>query len=162
MLLAEPSGQTRPLLQRDKVEIIDTDDGVSESIMYSVLASYDLKIDNIKFKGDIPIISHSSEYMRYSIDDIMFVFSINRVIVVFDNDYCINVTVSGRRLIVNDEDTGTYCDALGIPMRDSISSEFYVNAYFAYKFERIVQLTKNNAVYKKGIRSLLMRKILYS
>lgn len=161
-----PKDTFKIVLDYQKVEIVDTDDGVMEEAYLSELYNYGLKVENMVYKGgdtEAPyatIIDRQKGINHYFCEDYLFIYEANKVYAIIGNDKYFEVSIVRNHLVVNSELQG-YATTLGIPCRYSTKSPFFVTVYYNGDFERTVYLQEKDAIYKKGIRSQLLRKLLY-
>lgn len=167
MLIAVcPNESFDTVTRTDKIEIIDTDDGVMEEAYLLELHNCGLKVENMVYRGgdtEAPyaaIIDRQKGINHYSCEDYLFIYEANKVYAIIGNDKYFEVSVVRNHLVVNSELQG-YATTLGIPCRYSTKSPFFVTVYYSGDFERTVYLQEKDAIYKKGIRSQLLRKLLY-
>lgn len=160
MLYASPKNTFETVQDYQKVEIIDTDDGVMEESYFGDIKESGLKIENMKTTSSAAVIGSLRGVHHYECEEYLFIFEPTKVYAIIGNDKYIEVSISRNRLVINSELQG-YATTLGIPCRYSINSPFFVTVYYAGEFERVVYLQEKDAIYKKGIRSQLLRRLLY-
>ena len=160
MLYASPKNTFETVQDYQKVEIIDTDDGVMEEAYFGDIRESGLKIENMKTTSSAAVIGSLRGVHHYECEEYLFIFEPTKVYAIIGNDKYIEVSISRNRLVINSELQG-YATTLGIPCRYSINSPFFVTVYYNGDFERVVYLKEKDAIYKKGIRSQLLRRLLY-
>lgn len=160
MLYASPKNTFETVQDYQKVEIIDTDDGVMEEAYLGDIKESGLKIENIKTTSSAAVIGSLRGVRHYECEEYLFIFEPTKVYAIIGNDKYFEVSIMRNYLVVNSELQG-YATTLGIPCRYSTKSPFFVTVYYNGDFERTVYLQEKNAIYKKGIRSQLLRKLLY-
>ena len=160
MLYASPKNTFETVQDYQKVEIIDTDDGVMEEAYFGDIKESGLKIENMKTTSSSAVIGSLRGVHHYECEEYLFIFEPTKVYAIIGNNKYIEVSISRNRLVINSELHG-YATTLGIPCRYSTKSPFFVTVYYSGDFERTVYLKEKDAIYKKGIRSQLLRKLLY-
>ena len=160
MLYASPKNTFETVQDYQKVEIIDTDDGVMEEAYFGDIKESGLKIENMKTTSSAAVIGSLRGVHYYECEEYIFIFEPTKVYAIIGNDKYIEVSISRNRLVINSE-LQSYATTLGIPCRYSINSPFFVTVYYNGEFERVVYLKEKDAIYKKGIRSQLLRRLLY-
>lgn len=160
MLYASPKNTFETVQDYQKVEIIDTDDGVMEEAYFGDIKESGLKIENMKTTSSSAVIGSLRGVHHYECEEYLFIFESTKVYAIIGNDKYIEVSISRNRLVINSE-LQSYATTLGIPCRYSINSPFFVTVYYNGDFERVVYLQEKDAIYKKGIRSQLLRRLLY-
>ena len=160
MLYASPKNTFETVQDYQKVEIIDTDDGVMEEAYFGDIKESGLKIENMKTTSSAAVIGSLRGVHHYECEEYLFIFEPTKVYAIIGNDKYFEISVVRNYLSVNSELQG-YATTLGIPCRYSINSPFFVTVYYNGDFERVVYLQEKDAIYKKGIRSQLLRRLLY-
>lgn len=160
MLYASPKNTFETVQDYQKVEIIDTDDGVMEEAYFGDIRESGLKIENMKTTSSAAVIGSLRGVHHYECEEYLFIFEPTKVYAIIGNDKYFEISVVRNRLVVNSE-LQSYATTLGIPCRYSINSPFFVTVYYNGDFERVVYLQEKDAIYKKGIRSQLLRRLLY-
>ena len=160
MLYASPKNTFETVQDYQKVEIIDTDDGVMEEAYLGDIKESGLKIENMKTTSSSAVIGSLRGVHHYECEEYLFIFEPTKVYAIIGNDKYFEISVVRNHLVVNSELQG-YATTLGIPCRYSINSPFFVTVYYNGDFERVVYLQEKDAIYKKGIRSQLLRRLLY-
>lgn len=160
MLYASPKNTFETVQDYQKVEIIDTDDGVMEEAYFGDIRESGLKIENMKTTSSAAIIGSLRGVHHYECEEYLFIFEPTKVYAIIGNDKYFEISVVRNRLVVNSE-LQSYATTLGIPCRYSINSPFFVTVYYNGDFERVVYLQEKDAIYKKGIRLQLLRRLLY-
>lgn len=160
MLYASPKNTFETVRDYQKVEIIDTDDGVMEEAYFGDIRESGLKIENMKTTSSAAVIGSLRGVHHYECEEYLFIFEPTKVYAIIGNDKYFEISVVRNRLVVNSE-LQSYATTLGIPCRYSINSPFFVTVYYNGDFERVVYLQEKDAIYKKGIRSQLLRRLLY-
>lgn len=160
MLYASPKNTFETVQDYQKVEIIDTDDGVMEEAYFGDIKESGLKIENMKTTSSAAVIGSLRGVHHYECEEYLFIFEPTKVYAIIGNDKYFEISVVRNRLVVNSE-LQSYATTLGIPCRYSINSPFFVTVYYNGDFERVVYLQEKDAIYKKGIRSQLLRRLLY-
>ena len=160
MLYASPKNTFETVQDYQKVEIIDTDDGVMEEAYFGDIKESGLKIENMKTTSTAAVIGSLRGVHHYECEEYLFIFEPTKVYAIIGNDKYFEISVVRNRLVVNSE-LQSYATTLGIPCRYSINSPFFVTVYYNGDFERVVYLQEKDAIYKKGIRSQLLRRLLY-
>lgn len=160
MLYASPKNTFETVQDYQKVEIIDTDDGVMEEAYFGDIRESGLKIENMKTTSSAAVIGSLRGVHHYECEEYLFIFEPTKVYAIIGNDKYFEISVVRNRLVVNSE-LQSYATTLGIPCRYSINSPFFVTVYYNGDFERVVYLQEKDAIYKKGIRLQLLRRLLY-